>query len=141
MRYMTAAAILTIALISQARAQTNSVPANDVALGSRAEMRELVEAMQATAKASRENVDYARVVPDLLYQILAKLDKIEASSIKSKQPLKPLRDPRPRSASLGARRLNPNHNQAYATEGLIINPFSGSPTTQAPPGFLEVAVV
>jgi hypothetical protein len=40
-------------------------------------VRELIEAARATAKASRENVDYARVVPDLLYQILAKLDKIE----------------------------------------------------------------
>ena len=88
MRYMKAAAILTIALISQARAQTNSVPANDVVLGSRTEIRELVEAMQATAKASRENVDYARVVPDLLYQILAKLDKIEGKLDKVETTLK-----------------------------------------------------
>ena len=42
-----------------------------------ADMRELVEAAKATAKASRENVDYARVMPDILTQILAKLDKIE----------------------------------------------------------------
>jgi uncharacterized membrane protein len=96
MRYMTAAAILTIALISQARAQTNSVPANDVALGSRAEIRELVEAMQATAKASRENVDYARVVPDLLYQILAKLDKIEGKLDKVETTLKAAQESTPK---------------------------------------------
>jgi hypothetical protein len=88
MRYMTAAAILTIALASQAKAQTTSVPANDVALGSRTEIRELIQAMQATAKASRENVDYARVVPDLLYQILAKLDKIEGKLDKVETTLK-----------------------------------------------------
>lgn len=41
------------------------------------EMRELVEAARATAKATREGVDYGRVVPDILTQILAKLDKIE----------------------------------------------------------------
>ena len=41
------------------------------------EMRELVEAARATAKATREGVDYVRVVPDILTQILAKLDKIE----------------------------------------------------------------
>ncbi len=44
---------------------------------SAAETRELLEAARATAKAARENVDYARVVPDILTQILAKLDKIE----------------------------------------------------------------
>ncbi len=44
--------------------------------------------MQATAKASRENVDYARVVPDLLYQILAKLDKIEGKLDKVETTLK-----------------------------------------------------
>lgn len=44
---------------------------------SQAEIRELIEASQATAKATREAVDYARVTPDLLTQILAKLDKLE----------------------------------------------------------------
>ncbi len=44
---------------------------------SAAEIRELLDAAKATAKASRENVDYIRVVPDILYQILAKLDKVE----------------------------------------------------------------
>ena len=42
-----------------------------------AELRELVEAAKATAKATREGVDHARVTPDILTQILAKLDKIE----------------------------------------------------------------
>jgi hypothetical protein len=41
------------------------------------DVRALIEASQATAKASREAVDYGRVVPDILTQILAKLDKIE----------------------------------------------------------------
>jgi hypothetical protein len=43
-----------------------------------AQLRELVDAAQVTAKAARENVDYARTVPDLLFQTLAKLDKIES---------------------------------------------------------------
>ena len=42
-----------------------------------ADTRELIDAAQATAKATREAVDYARVTPDILQQILAKLDKIE----------------------------------------------------------------
>lgn len=41
------------------------------------DMRELLDAARATAKATRESVDYGRVVPDILQQILAKLDKIE----------------------------------------------------------------
>ncbi|HEX8664207.1 MAG TPA: hypothetical protein VF744_09285 [Beijerinckiaceae bacterium] len=44
---------------------------------SEADLRALVEAARATAAAVRENVDYARVTPDILTQILAKLDKIE----------------------------------------------------------------
>ena len=44
---------------------------------SEADLRALVEAAKATAAAVRENVDYARVTPDILTQILAKLDKIE----------------------------------------------------------------
>lgn len=42
-----------------------------------AEIRALLDAARETAKATRESVDYARVVPDLLSQILAKLDKLE----------------------------------------------------------------
>jgi hypothetical protein len=37
----------------------------------------LLEAARETAKATREGVDYGRVVPDLLVQLLTKLDKIE----------------------------------------------------------------
>ena len=44
---------------------------------SNSEMRDLLEAARATAKATREAVDYGRVVPDILTQVLAKLDKIE----------------------------------------------------------------
>ena len=88
MRYVAIAAVLTIALTGQAMAQTGPAPANDAVAISRAEMRELIEATQATAKASRENVDYARVVPDLLYQILAKLDKIEGKLDKVETTLK-----------------------------------------------------
>jgi hypothetical protein len=57
-------------LASPALAQTEPAPAST-------ETRELLEAAKATAKATRENLDYARVTPDLLYQILAKLDKLE----------------------------------------------------------------
>jgi hypothetical protein len=53
-----------------------------------AQLRELVDAAQATAKAARENVDYSRTVPDLLFQILAKLDKIEAKLDKVETTLK-----------------------------------------------------
>jgi hypothetical protein len=45
---------------------------------SRAELQELLEAARETAKATREGVDYSRVVPDLLVQLLTKLDKIES---------------------------------------------------------------
>ncbi|HYP13646.1 MAG TPA: hypothetical protein VEQ63_06965 [Bryobacteraceae bacterium] len=88
MRFLAIASVLTIGLTCQAMAQTGPAPANDVVAASRTEMRELIEATQATAKASRENVDYARVVPDLLYQILAKLDKIENKLDKVETTLK-----------------------------------------------------
>ena len=41
------------------------------------DMRELLEAARATAKSTREAVEYGRVVPDILTQILTKLDKLE----------------------------------------------------------------
>lgn len=41
------------------------------------EIRELLDSTAATAKATRELVEYNRVVPDLLTQILTKLDKME----------------------------------------------------------------
>lgn len=91
MRSTAIASLLLIGLTGQALGQTAPAPANDAVAASRAEMRELVEAMQATAKASRENVDYARVVPDLLYQILGKLDKIEDKLDKVETTLKQTR--------------------------------------------------
>ena len=88
MRYVAIASLLMIGLTSQALGQTSPVPANDAVTASRADMRELIEATQAVAKASRENVDHARVVPDLLYQILTKLDKIEDKLDKVETTLK-----------------------------------------------------
>jgi hypothetical protein len=49
------------------------------------EMRPLLEAI---AKATREGVDYQRVTPDLLTQILAKLDKIETKLDKVENAIK-----------------------------------------------------
>ena len=69
--------ICFLVLIGSARAQSGSAPSSEVSGLSAAETRELLEATKATAKATRENVDYARSVPDILFQILAKLDKIE----------------------------------------------------------------
>jgi hypothetical protein len=77
MRCAVLTATFLLGLAVQVNAQPNPAPAGEGAPVTRAEIRELIEAAQATAKASRENVDYSRVVPDLLYQILAKLDKIE----------------------------------------------------------------
>ena len=88
MRYVAIASLLIIGLTSQAVGQTSPAPTNDAVTASRAEMRELIEATLAVAKASRENVDHARVVPDLLYQILTKLDKIEDKLDKVETTLK-----------------------------------------------------
>jgi hypothetical protein len=68
--------ICLIGLTTHSQAQTGPSPSESANL-SRADIRELIEATKAAAKASRENVDYNRVVPDILTQILAKLDKIE----------------------------------------------------------------
>ena len=70
MRCAILTAIVLAGLLGPAQAQTG-------AMLPEADVRELIEAAKATAKATRENVDYARVTPDLLTQILAKLDKIE----------------------------------------------------------------
>jgi hypothetical protein len=70
MRGFIAIGIVWLGLVAPAAAQ----PA--VAL-SEPQVRELIEASKATAKATRESVDYARVTPDILTQILAKLDKME----------------------------------------------------------------
>jgi hypothetical protein len=66
--------LMLASLASVAEAQTAAAPDAPMAA---ADMRELVEASKATAKATRESLDYARVTPDILTQILAKLDKIE----------------------------------------------------------------
>jgi hypothetical protein len=83
--------VCLMGLTGQARAQTPSTSA-DAPAPSAAEIRELLEAAKATAKATRENVDYVRVVPDILFQILTKLDKIEdkidkvETALKKEQP-------------------------------------------------------
>jgi hypothetical protein len=78
-------AALCLALSTQAHAQTGTTPAPSM---SEPEIRELLEAAKATAKASRENVEYIRVVPDILYQILAKIDKVENKLDKIENELK-----------------------------------------------------
>lgn len=60
--------------VAPALAQDNSTPERPM---STAEIRELLDAAKATAKATRDNVDYVRVMPDMMYQILTKLDKLE----------------------------------------------------------------
>jgi hypothetical protein len=65
-----AAGFVCLVLVNPAGAQTATAL-------SEADTRELIEAAKATAKATRESVDYVRVTPDILHQILAKLDKLE----------------------------------------------------------------
>jgi hypothetical protein len=77
MNQLICAAIGLIALSTVAVAQPSSPPAGEGLAASRAEMQELLQAAKETAKASRENVDYSRTVPDILFQILTKLDKVE----------------------------------------------------------------
>jgi hypothetical protein len=64
--------LVCLALLLPVQAFAQAEPA-----ASSPETREMLEAAKATAKATRENLEYARVVPDMLFQILAKLDKIE----------------------------------------------------------------
>ncbi|WP_210484171.1 hypothetical protein [Microvirga antarctica] len=77
--------VLTLTLAAPALAQTSPAPAVSM---SSTEIRELLDAAKATAKATRENVDYNRVVPDVLFQILAKLDKVEDKLDKIENELK-----------------------------------------------------
>jgi hypothetical protein len=70
MRGVMMVGIILAGLVSPALAQTGAALPE-------ADLRELVEAAKATAKATREGVDQARVTPDILTQILVKLDKIE----------------------------------------------------------------
>jgi hypothetical protein len=61
---------------------------------SEADVRELLDAARATAKATREGVDHSRVVPDILTQILTKLDKIEDKLDKVENAVKGLGEAR-----------------------------------------------
>ena len=83
-------------------ALTGAAGAQDIAVDpgrplSTAEVRELLDAAKATAKAARENVDYNRVVPDLLFQILTKLDKLENKLDKIENAIKRDQAARPRA--------------------------------------------
>jgi hypothetical protein len=82
--------IVLAALMAPAQAQTGATLPD-------ADLRELIEAAKATAKATRENVDYARVTPDLLTQILAKLDKIEDKLVRVEDAIR--RDNAPRRSA------------------------------------------
>jgi hypothetical protein len=80
MRRVIGIGLMAMALTNPAWAQTDppaTAPGAPSSAPASSEMRELLDAAKATAKATRENLDYAKVTPDLLYQILAKLDKIE----------------------------------------------------------------
>lgn len=85
---------------SSAQVQYSPPPAVDPAPSqgalSPAEIRALLDAAQATAKATRESVDYVRVMPDILTQILAKLDKLENKLDKIEDVLKAPPPPRRR---------------------------------------------
>jgi hypothetical protein len=76
-----AAGFLCLALADPATAQT--APAL-----SQTATRELIDAAKATAKATQESVVYARVTPDILHQILAKLDKLEGKLDKIENAVK-----------------------------------------------------
>ena len=89
MRGAVLGAIIVAGLAGPALAQSSPAP-------SQAEMRELIDAAKATAKASRENVDYSRTVPDILTQILAKLDKLENKLDKVENAIKAQDEPRKR---------------------------------------------
>jgi phage tail sheath gpL-like len=72
--FWTALALVALTGAAGAQEAASVDPARPLSTG---EIRELLEAAKATAKAARENVDYNRVVPDLLFQMLTKLDKLE----------------------------------------------------------------
>ena len=88
MRRLSLAALALLALATPAAAQAPA-PSSD-------ETRELLEAAKATAKATRDSLDYVRVTPDLLYQILAKLDKVEGKLDKIENAIKDGNARRPR---------------------------------------------
>jgi hypothetical protein len=94
MRFGAFIGVCLISLAGPVQAQTGSAPAPEGSTLSSADTRELLDAARATAKAARENVDYARVVPDILFQILTKLDKIEDKLDKVENAIKRERSPR-----------------------------------------------
>jgi hypothetical protein len=55
---------------------------------SQADTRALIDAAKATAKATQESVEHARVTPDILHQILVKLDKLEGKLDKVENAVK-----------------------------------------------------
>lgn len=81
MRGPHAIGLICYLLLGPAQAQTQTAPSG-------AESREMLEAAKATAKATRESLEYTRVVPDMLFQILAKLDKIEGKLDKIENAIK-----------------------------------------------------
>ncbi len=76
-----AAGFLCLALAGPATAQAAPTL-------SQADTRELIAAAKVTAKATQESVVYARVTPDILHQILAKLDKLEGKLDKIENAVK-----------------------------------------------------
>jgi len=86
MRGVIGIGLLLAALAGPALAQSTTPQAGAPQAGlGEAEIRELLDAAKTSAKAARETVDYARVTPDILTQILAKLDKIE-NAVKATAP-------------------------------------------------------
>jgi hypothetical protein len=76
-----ASGFLCLALSGPVAAQAAPAP-------SQADTRELIDATKATAKATQESLNYTRVTPDILFQILAKLDKLENKLDKIENTLK-----------------------------------------------------
>ncbi len=81
MRRLSLIGIAVLALAAPAEAQTSPPTPTQ-------ESRELLEAARATAKATQDSLTYVRVTPDLLYQILAKLDKLEGKLDKIENAIK-----------------------------------------------------
>jgi hypothetical protein len=97
MRHTMCIGLFLAALVSQAHGQANPAANETGPTFSSTEMRELLDAAKATAKATRENVDYIRVVPDMLHQIQVKLDKLEDKLDKIENAIKRDQAARPRS--------------------------------------------
>jgi len=76
MRIVAIGFVIGLGLAAPAWAQSAAEAPKGAEL-SQADIKALLESARETARATRESVDYARVVPDILQQILAKLDKLE----------------------------------------------------------------